>query len=176
MPRGPKSEKRPADVISNAVHVMRIATGEIEESATPDHDFASAVLADVSALNVAEVAQVLFRPRHLGRIEDGSAGQYPADARRILRLGSILRRERDQDSEHGGDAADSRSARSRCELLSSHCLPGAIRGSGRQTACACRIIIRGEVHGASRLVGQYSSANMMVMTRSVTDESAGSGE
>ena len=33
MPRGPKGEKRPADVIGNAVHVMRIATGEIEESA-----------------------------------------------------------------------------------------------------------------------------------------------
>jgi len=32
MPRGPKGEKRPADVIGNAVHVMRIATGEIEES------------------------------------------------------------------------------------------------------------------------------------------------
>jgi hypothetical protein len=31
MPRGPKGEKRPADVIGNAVHVMRIATGEIEE-------------------------------------------------------------------------------------------------------------------------------------------------
>lgn len=28
MPRGPKGEKRPADVISNAVKVMRIATGE----------------------------------------------------------------------------------------------------------------------------------------------------
>jgi hypothetical protein len=28
MPRGPKGEKRPADVIGNAVHVMRIATGE----------------------------------------------------------------------------------------------------------------------------------------------------
>ena len=26
MPRGPKGEKRPADVIGNAVHVMRIAT------------------------------------------------------------------------------------------------------------------------------------------------------
>jgi hypothetical protein len=25
MPRGPKGEKRPADVIGNAVHVMRIA-------------------------------------------------------------------------------------------------------------------------------------------------------
>lgn len=33
MPRGPKGEKRPADVIGNAVHVMKIATGEIEEEA-----------------------------------------------------------------------------------------------------------------------------------------------
>jgi hypothetical protein len=32
MPRGPKGEKRPADVIGNAVHVIRIATGEIEET------------------------------------------------------------------------------------------------------------------------------------------------
>jgi hypothetical protein len=32
MPRGPKGEKRPADVIGNAVYVMRIATGEIEET------------------------------------------------------------------------------------------------------------------------------------------------
>jgi hypothetical protein len=31
MPKGPRGEKRPADVIGNAVHVMRIATGEIEE-------------------------------------------------------------------------------------------------------------------------------------------------
>ncbi len=33
MPRGPKGEKRPADVIGAAVLVGRIATGEIEESA-----------------------------------------------------------------------------------------------------------------------------------------------
>lgn len=32
MPRGPKGEKRPADVIGTAVHVMRIATGEITET------------------------------------------------------------------------------------------------------------------------------------------------
>ena len=32
MPRGPKGEKRPADVIGNAVHVMRIATGEIGDT------------------------------------------------------------------------------------------------------------------------------------------------
>jgi hypothetical protein len=30
VPRGPKGEARPADVIGAAVHVMRIATGEIE--------------------------------------------------------------------------------------------------------------------------------------------------
>jgi hypothetical protein len=32
MPTGPKGEKRPADVIGNAVKVMRIATGEEEET------------------------------------------------------------------------------------------------------------------------------------------------
>lgn len=32
MPRGPKGERRPADVIGNAVHVMRVATGEVEET------------------------------------------------------------------------------------------------------------------------------------------------
>ncbi|MEJ0077997.1 MAG: RNA-binding protein [Alphaproteobacteria bacterium] len=31
MPRGPKGEKRPADVIGNAVRVMRVATGEADE-------------------------------------------------------------------------------------------------------------------------------------------------
>ena len=36
MPKGPKGQKRPADVISNAVHVMRIATGEITESSKTD--------------------------------------------------------------------------------------------------------------------------------------------
>ncbi|MGH1483446.1 MAG: RNA-binding protein [Geminicoccales bacterium] len=32
MPKGPKGEKRPADVIGNAVKVMRIATSEEEEA------------------------------------------------------------------------------------------------------------------------------------------------
>jgi hypothetical protein len=37
MPKGPRGERRPADVIGNAVHVMRIATGEVEDvKATPD--------------------------------------------------------------------------------------------------------------------------------------------
>ncbi len=36
MPKGPKGEKRPADVIGAAVMVMRIATGQIEEPTEPD--------------------------------------------------------------------------------------------------------------------------------------------
>ncbi len=31
MPTGPEGEKRPADPIANAVHVMRVATGEVQE-------------------------------------------------------------------------------------------------------------------------------------------------
>ena len=38
MPRGPKGERRPADVIGNAVHVMRIATGQIEDRVPSTED------------------------------------------------------------------------------------------------------------------------------------------
>ena len=46
MLKTPKGHKRPADVISNAVHVMRIATGEIAEpdvTITPDGKSKAAV-------------------------------------------------------------------------------------------------------------------------------------
>ena len=36
MPKGPKGQKRPADVIGNAVKVMRIATGEEQEDFPAD--------------------------------------------------------------------------------------------------------------------------------------------
>lgn len=32
MPKGPNGQTRPADVIGNAVHIARIATGEIEDT------------------------------------------------------------------------------------------------------------------------------------------------
>lgn len=46
MPTGPKGEKRPADVIGNAVKVMRIATGEEAEDvpAKPAKDEAAAAM------------------------------------------------------------------------------------------------------------------------------------
>ena len=36
MPKGPKGEKRPADVIGTAVKVIKIASGEIEEDTDDD--------------------------------------------------------------------------------------------------------------------------------------------
>ena len=36
MPKGPKGEKRPADIIGAAVQVMKIATGETAEDIEPE--------------------------------------------------------------------------------------------------------------------------------------------
>ncbi len=36
MPTGPKGQKRPADVVSNAVHVMKVLTGEADDGAPDD--------------------------------------------------------------------------------------------------------------------------------------------
>jgi hypothetical protein len=43
MPTGPKGQKkrRPSDVVGNAVHVMRLATGQIAEEPTPLKDAAA---------------------------------------------------------------------------------------------------------------------------------------
>ncbi len=43
MPKTPRGHKRPVDVIANAVHVMKIATGEIAETLTDDGKNAAAV-------------------------------------------------------------------------------------------------------------------------------------
>ncbi len=43
MPKGPKGEKRPADVIGNAIKIARIATGEEVATMTEDGKDAAAV-------------------------------------------------------------------------------------------------------------------------------------
>jgi hypothetical protein len=35
MPRGPKGEKRPAGVVGAAIHVAKIAKGEVEDAPSP---------------------------------------------------------------------------------------------------------------------------------------------
>ena len=44
MPRTPKGHKRPADVISNAVRVMQIATDEADEPDADDRSIAASLL------------------------------------------------------------------------------------------------------------------------------------
>jgi len=44
MPRGPKGEKRPADVIGAAVMVGRIATGDVTEKIESDSESGAAAL------------------------------------------------------------------------------------------------------------------------------------
>ncbi|MEQ8328673.1 MAG: RNA-binding protein [Parvibaculum sp.] len=46
MPKGPKGQKRPADVIGNAIMVAKIATGEVEDlpDAKPGKNAAAAEL------------------------------------------------------------------------------------------------------------------------------------
>ncbi len=43
MPRGPKGERRPADVIGAAVMVARIATGEVEDTKREKNAHAAAL-------------------------------------------------------------------------------------------------------------------------------------
>ena len=43
MPRGPRGEKRPADVIGAAVMVAKIATGEIEDTKVEKNPHAAAL-------------------------------------------------------------------------------------------------------------------------------------
>ncbi len=74
MPRTPKGHKRPADVISNAVQVMKLATGEDEEELTEDGKNKAAVelgrkggLARAKALSPAKrkaIARKAAKARH----------------------------------------------------------------------------------------------------------------
>ena len=73
MPKGPRGEKRPADVIGNAVKVMRIATGEEEDVIEDDGKDKAAVslgkrggrarAQNLSAARKSEIAKAAARAR-----------------------------------------------------------------------------------------------------------------
>ena len=51
MPRAPRGERRPADVIGNAVHVMRLATGQITDDVpSPEDEGKSAAAVELGRL------------------------------------------------------------------------------------------------------------------------------
>lgn len=61
--RVPKGQKRPADVISNAVTVMRVATGEIEDTAGLTDDGKSKAAVELGRRGGQVRAQTLSKAR-----------------------------------------------------------------------------------------------------------------
>jgi hypothetical protein len=72
MPKGPEGERRPADVIGNAVHVMRIATGE-EAEELPSTASAAAQL---GKLGGAARAKALTKERRAEIARTGAAKRW----------------------------------------------------------------------------------------------------
>jgi hypothetical protein len=68
MHRGHKGEKRPADVIGNAVHVMRIATAEIEDEPAADNGKRTNA---VELGRIGGAAERLIRDGHHRQYESG---------------------------------------------------------------------------------------------------------
>lgn len=59
MPKGPKGQKRPADVVSNAIKVARIATGEEAEAMPKTKEGKSAAASELGKLGGAARAKSL---------------------------------------------------------------------------------------------------------------------
>lgn len=74
MPKTPKGHRRPADVISNAVHVMRIATGEIEEGRTEDGRSKAAV--ELGRKGGAARAKALSKRKRREIAKQGAAARW----------------------------------------------------------------------------------------------------
>jgi len=90
MPAGPKGERRPADPIANAVHVMRVATGEAEETyvhqgkAAGGRKGGKARTESMSAERRAEIARegAAARWRGYGTVGEGQPGSPAARIKR----------------------------------------------------------------------------------------------
>lgn len=73
MPKGPKGEKRPADVVAAAVKVMRIATGEESDELTDDgKDKAAVSLGQAGRQSSGRGAEQEAARRHCAEGGDGA--------------------------------------------------------------------------------------------------------
>lgn len=77
MPTGPKGQKRPADVIGNAVRVMKIATGEIDED-TPIDDGKDPAAKALGAKGGAARAKAMTPERRAEIAKDAAAKRWLA--------------------------------------------------------------------------------------------------
>ena len=72
MPKGPRGEKRPADVIGGAVKIMRIATGEEAEEVAP----VASAAAQLGKLGGAARAKKLTPEQRAEIARKGAAGRW----------------------------------------------------------------------------------------------------
>jgi hypothetical protein len=79
MPKGPKGQKRPADVIGNAVHVMKIATGEVKETLTEDGKNKAAV--ELGRKGGLARAKSISKKRQIEIARQGAAALHAATKR-----------------------------------------------------------------------------------------------
>jgi hypothetical protein len=75
MPKTPKGHKRPADVIANAVHVMKIATGEIGESGTTE-DGKSKAAVELGRKGGLARAKSLTKKERIAIAKQGAASRH----------------------------------------------------------------------------------------------------
>ena len=68
VPKGPRGEKRPGDVIGAAIMVAKIATGEVEDNAAALRLLAEEAALQADAVTAAEKALTLARDRYQGGI------------------------------------------------------------------------------------------------------------
>jgi hypothetical protein len=86
MPRGPKGERRPADVIGNAVKVMRIATGEEPEDygATPESEGKSAAAVELGRLGGRARAEALGKRRRKAIAKAAAEKRWKSKGRELI--------------------------------------------------------------------------------------------
>jgi hypothetical protein len=72
MPKGPRGEKRPPDVIGAAVKIMKIATGEIED----DRDTTASAAAQLGKLGGAARAKSLTPEQRAEIAKKGAAKRW----------------------------------------------------------------------------------------------------
>ncbi len=77
MPRAPRGEKRPADVIGNAVHVMRIATGEVEDGPDEPKPGKDAAAASLGKRGGAARAKALTAEQRVDIASKGEGEAHP---------------------------------------------------------------------------------------------------
>jgi hypothetical protein len=79
LPKGPKGQKRPADVVSNAIKVARIATGEEEEAMPKKRPAKSEAAAELGKLGGAARAKSLSAKKRSEIARKAAAKRWSRD-------------------------------------------------------------------------------------------------